>query len=67
MTPHNLARCIYTALVIALLVPAAPLAAQGTGQQAGFYEVQLTKEEIYTYTNLKSPAITPRSCPPPAA
>lgn len=53
MTPFSLYRFIYTALVIALLIPAAPLTAQGTGQQVGFYEVQLVKEEVYTYTNLK--------------
>ncbi len=49
----NFSLCIYTSLVISLLMLAAPLAAQGTGQQASFYDVQLTKEEIYTYTNLK--------------
>ncbi len=53
MMPHNFCRCVYTALVIALLIPAAPLIAQGTGQQTGFYDVQITKEEIYTYSNLK--------------
>ncbi len=53
MMPSIIHRCYFHATLLALLIPVALLPAQGTGQQAGFYEVQLTKDEAYSYSNLK--------------
>jgi hypothetical protein len=40
-------------LAILALTPAAPLRAQEPAQKPAFYDVQMTKEEVFSYTNLK--------------
>ncbi len=40
-------------LAILALIPVAPLRAQEPAQKTAFYDVQMTKEEVFSYTNLK--------------
>jgi len=54
MTPFIFSPRFFLAIVITLLITCSFLPAQETSQQQpGFYDVQMTKEEVYTYTNIK--------------
>src|SRR3974377_151439 len=50
-------RSIFISLQLPLLalalLPTTPARAQDTAQKSSFYEVQMTKDEVYSYTNLK--------------
>ncbi len=52
MLPSAIRYRTFHQAVIAVIFLAATLFAQDT-QKSGFYDVQLTKDDIYTYTNLK--------------
>jgi hypothetical protein len=53
MTPATLSGLHLRIALIATLLGAFLLTAQEDAQKTGFYEVSLTKDDIYTYTNLK--------------
>jgi hypothetical protein len=44
---------IQSPLLILALFPAATAVAQDAAQKSNFYEVQMTKDEVYTYANMK--------------
>ena len=52
MLPSAIRYWAFHQAVITVIFAAATLCAQDT-QKTGFYDVQLTKDDIYTYTNLK--------------
>jgi hypothetical protein len=54
MTPFILSPRYFLSIVVILLSACASVPAQETSQQQpGFYDVQMTKEEVYSYTNIK--------------
>ncbi len=50
---HSIINYLQIPLVIFALLPAAPLQTQEAAQKTVFYDVQMTKDEVYSYTNLK--------------
>ena len=45
--------CLGTCLAFPVLITVIPLAAQDPAPKSAFYDVQMTKDEVFTYTNLK--------------
>jgi hypothetical protein len=50
---HSIISFLRLPLLLLTLFPAAVAQAQDVAQKSSFYEVQMTKDEVYSYTNLK--------------
>ena len=50
---HSIISFLRLPLLVLALFPAAATQAQEAAQKSNFYEVQMTKDEVYSYSNLK--------------